>query len=85
MRKKLYDVLNKIYGAILMVSFFAGLLPLIAFVVAIIIGGEIGEAVSVFLYEKYYPWVIVCAAFSVVIGWIASYVNPDNKKSHEKK
>ena len=45
MRQKVETVLQKIYGITLMISFFAGLLPLIPFVVAIIIGGgEGGEA-----------------------------------------
>lgn len=85
MRKKIYDILNKIYGIILMTSFFAGILPLIAFAMAIIIGGETGEVISVFLYEKFYPWVIVCSAVSVLIGWVASYIYPEKKVPSENK
>ena len=74
MREKVYNILNKLYGGILLVSFFAGLLPLIPFVVAIIIGGSTGEAISLFLYNQYYPWVIAAASVAVLIGWIASYL-----------
>ena len=81
MREKICKMLNKVYGAVLMVSFFAGILPLIPFIIAIIIGGETGEAISLFLYKEYYPWVISAAAVSVIIGWIASYI----KKSPSKK
>lgn len=56
------------------VSFFGGVLPLIPFIVAIIIGGDIGEKISVFLYNEYYPWIIAGASISVVIGLIAMYV-----------
>lgn len=74
MRDKIYIILNKVYGGILMASFFLGIFPLIPFVIAIIIGGETGESISVFLYKQYYPWVIALSAISVVIGLIAMYV-----------
>ena len=74
MRKKIYNILNKIYGIAMTVSFFAGILPLIPFIVAICIGGSAGEAISVFLYKQYYPWVIVLASASVIIGLVAMYI-----------
>lgn len=74
MRKKIYNVLNKIYGIAMTVSFFAGILPLIPFVVAIIIGGETGEAISLFLYNEFYPWVIILASVAIIIGLIAMYI-----------
>ena len=84
MREKIYNVLNKIYGAILIVSFFAGVLPLIPFVVAVIIGGSTGEAISVFIFDKYYPWVIAASAISVFIGWIAMYIGGKVVKENKK-
>ena len=39
MRQKIESILQKIYGITLTISFFAGLLPLIPFVVALCIGG----------------------------------------------
>lgn len=56
------------------VSFFAGLLPLIPFVVALIMGGEWGEKISVFLYKQYYPWVIILGSVAIVVGMIAMYI-----------
>ena len=84
MREKVYVIFNKIYGALLMISFFAGVLPLIPFIVAIIIGGETGEAISIFLYKQYYPWVIAAAASSIFIGWIASYLKKKEKKKKDE-
>lgn len=75
MRDKIYNVLNKIYGVTILVSLFAGLLPIIPFIIAIIIGGEAGANISVFLYKQYYPWVAVLAAVSVLIGLVALYIN----------
>ncbi len=84
MREKIYKVLNKIYGAILVVAFFAGILPLVPFIIALIIGGPTGEAISVFLYNEYYPWVISAAAISVLVGWITLYFLKDEKASKKK-
>lgn len=74
MRKKIYNILNKVYGVLMTVSFFAGVVPFIPFIVAIIVGGQFGETVSVFLYKQYYPWVIIIGSIAVVIGLIAMYI-----------
>lgn len=74
MRKKIFDVLNKIYGVLMTVSFFGGVLPLIPFLLALVIGGPIAEKVSVFLSEQYYPWVIIIGSIAIVAGLIAMYV-----------
>ena len=77
MRQKVENVLQKIYGITLMVSFFAGLLPLIPFIIAIIIGGGeggTGEAISTWLYKQYYPWVIALASIAILIGLVSMYV-----------
>lgn len=74
MRKKIYNVLNKVYGILMSISFFAGLLPLIPFVFAIIIGGELGETIVVFLHKQYYPWVIISGSVALVIGLVAMYI-----------
>ena len=74
MRKKIFKIANTIYGILMTLSFFGGILPLIPFIVALIIGGEIGEAISVFLYQEYYPWVIIAGSVAIVIGLIAMYI-----------
>ncbi|MBQ6794548.1 MAG: hypothetical protein IJO83_00215 [Clostridia bacterium] len=74
MRANIYKFLNRVYGFMMSVSFFAGFLPLIPFIFAIIIGGEIGEAIAVFLYKQYYPVVIILGCLAVVVGWVAMYV-----------
>ena len=74
MRKKLFKILNTAYGIMMTVSFFAGFIPLIPFIVAICIGGETGKSISVFLYDTYYPYVIILGSVSIVVGLIAMYV-----------
>ena len=77
MRQKLEKILQKVYGITLSISFFAGLLPLIPFLIAIVIGGGeggTGEAISTWLYKSYYPWVIALASIAILIGLVAVYV-----------
>ena len=74
MRQKIYSVLNRIYGILMTISFFAGILPLIPFIVAIIIGGETGANISNFLYRDFYPWVILLGSVSILVGLAAMYV-----------
>lgn len=74
MREKIYNVLNQIYGILMSISFFAGLLPVIPFVFAIIVGGELGETIAVFLHKQYYPWVIIVGSIALVIGLLSMYI-----------
>ena len=74
MKQKILNGLKTAYGILMSVSFFAGFLPLIPFVIALIVGGAWGEKVSVFLYQDYYPWVIILGSVAVVVGVIALYV-----------
>lgn len=74
MRKKIFNALNKTYGILMTVSFFSGLLPVIPFLLAILVGGELGETICVFLHKQYYPWVIMIGSVAIVVGMIAMYV-----------
>lgn len=77
MREKIEKFLQKLYGITMTIAFFGGVLPLIPFIVAIIIGGGkegTGESIAVWLYKQYYPWVIALASIAVVIGLISMYV-----------
>ena len=74
MREKTFKVLNKIYGFIMTVSFFAGIVPLFFFMVAMIIGGTTAEKISLFLYKDIYPYIIASASIAIWVGWIAMYV-----------
>lgn len=75
MRSKIYNVLNKVYATLLLLAFVGGVLPIVPFVIAIVIGGPIGEKISLFLYHQFYPWVIVAATISVLVGLVAMYID----------
>ena len=55
-------------------AFFIGFLPVVPFIIAIIIGGQTGEAISLFMYNKIYPFAFIAASFSVIAGLSAMYV-----------
>ena len=74
MREKLYNICKQLYTVMMYIAFFGGVLPLIPFIVAIIAGGTTGEAISVFLIDKYYPWVIALASIAVLFGLIGMYI-----------
>ena len=74
MRDKIYKALKTLYGITMTVAFFGGVLPLIPFILAILIGGPTGQAISVFLYKQYYPWIIALASIAVIIGLVGMYV-----------
>lgn len=72
--KKVCDFINKLYGVMMMAAFFGGLLPVIPFGAALIIGGQTGQQIAVFLYKQYYPWVIALAAVAVLVGLVGMYL-----------
>ena len=74
MKDKIFKALNKAYGVLMTVSFFGGFLPLIPFLFAMVVGGELGEALAVFLHKPYYPWVILIGSLGIVCGLLAMYV-----------
>lgn len=75
MKTKFYQILKNIYAVLMMISFFAGGLPIIPFMIALILGGNIGSKISVFLIKDYYPCVIILASIAVLIGLVALYIN----------
>ncbi len=68
--KKLFDIINRIYGVTMSIAFWGGLLPLPGFLLALLLGGSAGESISLFLAERYYPVVIVLASCSVLLGFV---------------
>lgn len=75
MIKKIADFLHKLYGVLMMISFFGGFVPVIPFLIALVIGGKTGESIANFLYKDYFPWIIALASIAVLIGLIAMYLN----------
>ena len=75
MREKIYNILNKLYGVIMFVGFFAGIIPVIPFIIALCIGGPVGEEIAIFLADEFYPVVFAFASIAVLVGVVGMYVN----------
>ena len=84
MRDKIYTILNKLYAIIMLSAFFAGVIPLIPFVIAIIVGGSMGETIALFLQKQFYPWVFMAASVAILIGTIAMYVGKKDGSTANK-
>ena len=84
MREKVYIILKKVYGIIMTASFFAGILPVIPFIVAVVIGGQKGEMLALFLGKQVYPWIIAMASIAVIIGLVAMYIGKKDEASVKK-
>lgn len=82
--KKLHNALTKIYGFLMTVSFFGGILPLIPFCIAIIIGGSTGEAIALFLYKQLYPWIITLGSIAILVGLACIYLKKLIDKQEKK-
>ncbi len=83
--KKFNDTLGKIYGIMMTVSFFGGILPLIPFIIALFVGGNFGETVSLFIYNKFYPWVIAIGSVAVLVGLVHTYISDYSEKRANKQ
>lgn len=84
MRIKIYDVLRRLYGLAMTAAFFGGAIPLIPFIYAMAVGGETGEAIALFIKNRYYPIVIALASIAVIIGLIAMYMGAEQGLSVKK-
>ncbi len=72
--KNVYNILKKLYGLLLTVSFFGGLVPLIPYGFALIIGGATGEKIALFLYNDLYPWIIAFGSIAILVGLACTYL-----------
>ena len=81
MSKKLYTIMNEIYAVMMFASFFAGFIPVIPFIIALIIGGEVGAAIYSFFFQKYFPLVIAIGSISIVVGLVAMYIGKNEDLS----
>lgn len=85
MGEKILSICKKIYSGMILTAFFAGLLPLLPFIVAMIIGGPTAESICAFLYNDYYPWIIAISAASVLVGLIGMYAGKMIKSEWKKE
>lgn len=74
MLKRISDILLTVFAVGVTVALFAGALALLAFIVALILGGKAGTEISLFVHGKYFPWVIRLATVSAFSGLFGMYI-----------
>ncbi len=83
--QKIADVIGSIFGYGLLLSLLIGALSFFAYVVAIIIGGEVAVAICTFVYKEIYPHLITGTSIIVLLGLLRMYLVGETALSSDKK
>ena len=83
--KKISDILRVIFGWGIYVSLFAGGLTFFGFVAALIIGGDTGTAISLFISKQVFPVIINISTIMVLLGLVIMYLNGEVALTSAKK
>ena len=73
--KKLSSILRTVFGYGIMISLFAGGLTFFAYVVALVMGGEVAAQICHVIYKVVFPWIIKLSTVMVLLGLIVMYLN----------
>ena len=73
-REKVAKILTYVYAIGIAVALFAGALSSIAYVVAMVIGGDTAKEICRFVYKDFYPVIIYISSVSILIGLLKMYV-----------
>ena len=83
--KKISEVLRFIFGWGIYISLFAGGLTFFGFVVALILGGDTGTAISLFISKQVFPVIINISTVMVLLGLVIMYLNGEVALTSGKK
>lgn len=83
--KKISDFLRHIFGWGIYIALFAGGLTFFGFVAALIIGGDTGNAISIFISKQVFPWIIRLSTIMVVLGLVIMYLGGEVALTSGKK
>ena len=73
--------INVVFGWGVYLCLMAGGLAFFGFLVALVIGGPTGEAQAIWLQKQYFPVVIRCTSFIIILGLVGMYVNKEKALS----
>lgn len=82
--KKFVSTLKKIFGALILLCFFAGALSLAGYIVALFIGGETATNICTFVFSTYLPYVIKTTTVVVFIGLLIMYLEKQKSSAPEE-
>ena len=71
---KIADVLEWIISYVLMICLFVGGLGFIGYVIALCVGGETAGEICVWLYKKFYVWLIKISTITTLACFLMLYL-----------
>ena len=87
--KKIFDQIASVFELIvgygLMISLFIGGLSFFGYLVALIMGGDVAEAICKFIYKDMYPWLVTGTSVFVLLGLVKMYLKGETALSSSKK
>lgn len=81
---KISNILKYIFGCGVFVSLFGGGLSFFAYLIALIVGGDIAQNICYFVYKMFYPVLVYISSVSVVIGLLKMYLCGETALSTKK-
>ena len=82
---KISNMLQTIFGYIMMVCLFAGSILFILSMIALIVGGDVAESISIFAYTKFAKVLIMVSSVGILIGLAAMYFRGETALTPTKK
>ena len=83
--KKVSSVLRSVFGYGIMICLFAGGLTFFAYLVALIIGGDVAAKICEFTYKTFFPIIIKTSNILVILGLFVMYLNGEMALTIKKK
>ena len=83
--KRVTDVMKIVFGYGIMICLFGGGLTFFGYLAAFIVGGEVAEAICVFIYKTVIPVLIRTSTVCVLLGLLSMYLSGETALTATKK
>ncbi len=84
-REKAAKILTYVYASGIAIALFAGAISSIAYLVAMVIGGDTAAEICRFTYKDFYPVIIYISSVSILIGLLKMYISGEKSLVPTKK
>ena len=83
--KKVSEILSWIFGYGMMICLFVGGISFIAYLVALIVGGDTAVLICDFVYKKLYKYLVYVTSVLVLLGLLKMYLSGQTALTSGKK
>lgn len=81
MKNKIQDIFNWLFSFFIIIAILGGGIILIMFIIAMILGGDMGEKIATSASNIVMPYFIKSAAIAILAGLISIYINGSHSLS----